>query len=243
MKIKLITILGLLFLIGCSKSSTELFELSKEKLKNNQDDLAVKDLEKLLEKYPNDSLASQALYKLSTIYLNWQNDPTSGLRALDKLVKTYPESKQAKQAKLEIKEFPDYILNKTESLRKKEMVKEALDHLMYLTENYSNHQLISKAQYMLGDIYMNDLRDFKTAIQEYRKVIENHKGSTQEPHALFMIGYIYANVLNDMQSAKIEYEEFLNRFPEHELTPSVKFEIEYLGKSVDEIPALKHITT
>ena len=243
MKIKFIIILGLLFLIGCSKSSTELFELSKENLKNNQDDLAVKDLEKLLEKYPNDSLASLALYKLSTIYLNWQNDPASGLEALDKLVKTYPESKQAKQAKLEIEEFPDYILNKTESLRKKEMVKEALDHLMYLTENYSNHQLISKAQYMLGDIYMNDLRDFKTAIQEYRKVIENHKGSTQEPHALFMIGYIYANVLNDMQSAKIEYEEFLNRFPEHELSPSVKFEIEYLGKSVDEIPALKHITT
>lgn len=243
MKIKFIIILGLLFLIGCSKSSTELFELSKENLKNNQDDLAVKDLEKLLEKYPNDSLASQALYKLSTIYLNWQNDPESGLGALDKLVKTYPESKQAKQAKIEIEEFPDYILNKTESLRKKEMVKEALDHLMYLIENYSNHQLISKAQYMLGDIYMNDLRDFKAAIQEYRKVIENHKGTTQEPHALFMIGYIYANVLNDMQSAKIEYEEFLNRFPEHELSPSVKFEIEYLGKSVDEIPALKHITT
>ena len=47
MKIKFIIILGLLFLIGCSKSSTELFELSKENLKNNQDDLAVKDLEKL----------------------------------------------------------------------------------------------------------------------------------------------------------------------------------------------------
>ena len=90
---------------------------------------------------------------------------------------------------------------------------------------------------------MNDLRDFNTAIQEYRKVIENHIGSDQEPHALFMIGYIYANVLNDTKSAKIEYEEFLNRFPKHELSPSVKFEIEYLGKSVDEIPALKHITT
>ena len=35
MKIKCITILGLLFFIGCSKSSIELFELSKEKLKNS----------------------------------------------------------------------------------------------------------------------------------------------------------------------------------------------------------------
>ena len=100
-----------------------------------------------------------------------------------------------------------------------------------------------KAQYLLGDIYMNDLRDFNTAIQEYRKVLEKFSGSEQEPHALFMIGYVYANVLNDTESAKIEYEEFLKRFPKHELSPSVKFEIDYLGKSVDEIPALKHITS
>ena len=60
MKIKFITILGLFFLFGCSKSSIELFELSKEKLKNNQPELALKDLEKLLEKYPNknDTVAS-----------------------------------------------------------------------------------------------------------------------------------------------------------------------------------------
>lgn len=243
MKIKFITILGLLFLIGCSKSSLELFELSKEKLKNNQPELALKDLEKLLEKYPNDSLASNALYKISTIHLNWQNNVSSGLDALEELVNSYPNSRQGEQAKIEIEEFPDYILNKTESLRKKEMTKEAVDHLMFLIENYSKHEFLSKAQYMLGDIYMNDLRDFNTAIQEYRKVIENYSGSEQEPHALFMIGYVYANILNDTKSAKIEYEEFLSRFPKHELSPSVKFEIDYLGKSVDEIPALKHITS
>ena len=96
---------------------------------------------------------------------------------------------------------------------------------------------------MLGDLYMNDFRDFTTAIQEYRKVIEKYNGSDQEPHALFMIGYIYANIINDDNSARIEYQTFLNRFPEHELSPSVKFEIDYLGKSIEEIPALKHITS
>ena len=243
MKIKCITILGLLFFIGCSKSSIELFELSKEKLKNNQPELALKDLEKLLEKYPNDSLASNALYKMSIIHLNWKNDLSSGFDALENLVKNYPKSKQGGQAKIEIEEFPDFVLNKTESLRKKDMTKEAVDHLMYLIENYSKYKLLSKAQYMLGDIYMNDLRDFSTAIQEYRKVIENYSGSEQEPHALFMIGYVYANILNDTKSAKVEYQDFLSRFPKHELSPSVKFEIDYLGKSVDEIPALKHITS
>ena len=58
-----------------------------------------------------------------------------------------------------------------------------------------------------------------------------------------MVGYIYANILNDTKSAQIEYESFLNKFPDHELSPSVKFEIDYLGKSIEEIPALKHITS
>ena len=105
-----------------------------------------------------------------------------------------------------------------------------------LNELLSKHQkdiIAPKAQYFIGDIYMNDLRDFIVAIQEYRKVIQNYSGSEQEPHALFMIGYIYANVVNDPKSAEIEYGEFLKSFPNHELAPSVKFEIDFLGKGID----------
>ena len=120
---------------------------------------------------------------------------------------------------------------------------ESVDHLMFMINKYEKHQLASKAQYMLGDVYMNDFRDFTTAIQEYRKVIDKYTESEQEPHAQFMIGYIYANVINDEKSAKVEYQEFLKKFPNHELAPSVKFEIDYLGKSIEEIPALKHITS
>ena len=51
------------------------------------------------------------------------------------------------------------------------------------------------------------------------------------------------DVLNDFESARIEYDNFINQFPQHELVPSVKFELEYLGKNINEIPALKHITS
>ena len=244
MKIQLILpLVGLLLIGGCSKSSGELFERSEENLKNDQIDQAVDDLEKLLNKYPQDSLASKAQYKLASIHLNWKNDLTAGYAALQNTVTKYENSIQGEQAQIEINEFPEYIINKAESLRKRKMIKEAVDHLMYMTEKYSQHELTPKGQYMLGDIYMNDFRDFTTAIQEYRKVVEKYGGSPQEPHALFMIGYIYANVVNDSKSAEIEYKEFLKRFPNHELSPSVKFEIEFLGKSIDEIPALKHITS
>ena len=244
MKIQLILpLIGLLLISGCSKSSRELFELSEENLKNNQIDQAIDDLEKLLNKYPQDSLASKAQYKLASIHLNWKNDLTAGYTELQNTVTKYENSIQGEQAQIEINEFPEYIINKAESLRKRKMIKEAVDHLMYMTEKYSQHELTPKGQYMLGDIYMNDFRDFTTAIQEYRKVVEKYGGSPQEPHALFMIGYIYANVVNDNKSAEIEYKEFLKKFPDHELSPSVKFEIEFLGKSIDEIPALKHITS
>jgi TolA-binding protein len=244
MKTKLIlSIIGFLFITGCSKSADELFELSNDNLKNNEIDQAIIDLETLVSKYPQDSLAAYAQYKLASIQLNWKNNLTNGYVALQTTANNFGESIQGIQAQKEIDQFPEYILNKAESLRKRKMVKEAVDHLMYLTEKYSQHELTPKGQYMLGDLYMNEFRDFTTAVQEYRKVIENFAGSSQEAHALFMIGYIYANVVNDPKSAQIEYNEFLKRFPTHELAPSVKFEIEYLGKGIEEIPALKHITS
>jgi|TARA_B100000809_G_scaffold144038_1_gene141580 outer membrane protein assembly factor BamD (BamD/ComL family) len=244
MKTKLIlSIIGLLFITGCSKSADELFELSNDNLKNNEIDQAIIDLETLVSKYPQDSLAAHAQYKLASIQLNWKNNLANGHAALQTTANNFGESIQGIQAQKEIDQFPEYILNKAESLRKRKMVKEAVDHLMYLTEKYSQHELTSKGQYMLGDLYMNEFRDFTTAVQEYRKVIENFAGSSQEAHALFMIGYIYANVVNDPKSAQIEYNEFLKKFPTHELAPSVKFEIEFLGKGIEEIPALKHITS
>ncbi len=238
-----LSFLGLLFIFGCSKSADELFELSSENLKNNETDQAISGLEKLVSKYPQDSLASHAQYKLATIHLNWKNDLVSGYSALESTVNNYGSSVQGNQAQKEIDHFPEFILNKAESLRKRKMIKESVEHLMFMIEKYTDHELTPKAQYMLGDLYMNDFRDFTTAIQEYRKVIEKYGGSSQEAHALFMIGYIYANVVNDPKSAEIEYKTFLERFPTHELAPSVKFEIEFLGKGIEEIPALKHITS
>ena len=66
--------------ISCTKTADELLELSENNLQNSKIDLAINDLEKLLKKYPNDSLASKAQYKLSSIYLNWKNDPAEKQR-------------------------------------------------------------------------------------------------------------------------------------------------------------------
>ncbi len=88
---------------------------------------------------------------------------------------------------------------------------------------------------------MNDLRDFDNAISSYTKVVENFSGSSHEAQAQFMVGYIYANILDDIEQAVSTYQTFLEKFPDHELAPSVKFELENMGKSINDIPALKNI--
>jgi TolA-binding protein len=90
---------------------------------------------------------------------------------------------------------------------------------------------------------MNDQRNFELAIKSYRKIIADFPGSKQEPHAQFMIGYIYANVMDDSENARKEYSIFLQKYPDHELTPSVKFELDFIGKDINDIPQLKHITS
>ena len=96
---------------------------------------------------------------------------------------------------------------------------------------------------MIGDIYMNDLRDFNSAINAYSDVVNKFPGTDQEAQAQFMIGYIYANILGDKSKAEKNYKTFLDRYPDHELAPSVKFELDYLGKDINEIDVLKHITS
>jgi len=229
--------------VSCTKKAPDLIDLAQFSLDQNQEDDAIVKLNKLLKDYPKDSLASFAQYKLASIYKNWKNDPKNLLMSLENTVNNYPNSVHAKQARKEIAGFQDWIINNSETLRKRKMTIESINNLIYLVKNFPKHELASKAQYIIGDIYMNDLRDFEKALSEYRLVLERHNGSKEEALAQFMIGYIYANVIKDFDLARKEYQIFLDKFPKHELHPSVKFEIDYLGKDINEIPALKHITS
>lgn len=243
MKKNILQLIILTIFLSCTKKAPELMDLAQYSLDQNQEDEAIEKLNKLLKDYPKDSLASFAQYKLASIYKNWKNDPKNLFKSLQQTVNNYPNSVHAKQAKKEIAGFQDWIINNSETLRKRKMTTESINNLIYLVKNFPKHELASKAQYIIGDIYMNDLRDFEKALSEYRTVLSTYSGSKEEALAQFMIGYIYANVVKDFDAARKEYQVFLDNFPDHELHPSVKFEIDYLGKDINEIPALKHITS
>jgi TolA-binding protein len=137
----------------------------------------------------------------------------------------------------------DELYSNAEIARNEKNIKDALSNLDLLLKKYPDHSLAAKTQYLIGDIYMNDLRDFNNAISAYSSVVDRFSGTDQEAQAQFMIGYIYANILGDKLKAEENYKNFLTKYPDHELAPSVKFELDYLGKDINEIDVLKHITS
>ena len=90
MKKTFIIIVGLL-IVSCSKNAPDLMELAQSSLDQNDEDSAIKNLDLLINKFPEDILASLAQYKLVNIYKNWKHDPAMVSEALDKTVKTILE--------------------------------------------------------------------------------------------------------------------------------------------------------
>ena len=140
---KIIALLILSVFISCTKTAEELLELSENNLQNSKVDLAISDLEKLLKKHPNDSLASKAQYKLSSIYLNWKNDPDMGFKQLEATLKNYDNSVHGKQALDQINEFPQYLINKAESLRKQKLLKESVENSIVKSSTELNKTFVS----------------------------------------------------------------------------------------------------
>ena len=146
---KTFIIIVALLVVSCSKNAPDLMRLAQSSLDQNEEDKAIENLELLINKFPEDSLASLAQYKLVNIYKNWKHDPKMVLDALNKTVKNYPGTIQAKQAAKEVAGFPEWIINKAETLRKRKLTKESINNLSYIGTNSGNNLLEAKAQYII----------------------------------------------------------------------------------------------
>ena len=165
------------------------------------------------------------------------------LRGFTQIVSKHENWDRKIEAQEYMSNYAMKLYSRSETLRNEKEFNASVEALNYIVKNYADLEIAPKAQYLIGDVFMNDLKDFNEAITYYKDVVTKFTGSREEPHAQFMIGYIYANVKNDSSNALKEYNVFLEKYPDHELAPSVQFEIQWLGKDINDIPALKHISS
>ncbi len=117
----------------------------------------------------------------------------------------------------------------------------AVEQYLNLAETYPQDSLAIKALFAAAEIKKNNLNEQKNAIKIYQEIIKKYPDSAKTPNAKFMIGYIYANDLEDFDKARQHYQEFIQIYPQHMLVQSAKWEMDHLGKSLDQIPQLEGI--
>ena len=83
--------------------------------------------------------------------------------------------------------------------------------------------------------------NFAAAISSYQEIVQRFPRSPEAPQCQFMIGYLYANHLKNMDKAREAYQTFIRNYPEHELVKDAQWELDHLGKDVNEIEELNKV--
>ena len=95
-----------------------------------------------------------------------------------------------------------------------------------------------KEYFDLAYQYMSK-EQWSEAEKNFQKILDEYPNGDFSSKALFMVGFVNANYLKNLEKAKQYYTEFLEKYPNHDLADDAKYEIENLGKNIDDLPFLQ----
>ena len=111
----------------------------------------------------------------------------------------------------------------------------ALEKFEELVQDYPAEAVAETAIYRLVMIRSGTPGDKGPAVEAQTRFLRLYPNSLEAPKVTFMLAFLYNNEMMQIDSAKKYYELFLALYPAHELAPSAKFELETLGKGLEEL--------
>ena len=129
----------------------------------------------------------------------------------------------------------EQLFAEAQKFEAKEDIDGALKAYEELSDRFPQSPHADSVLQKLGMIYLNKKEEFGKAVAAYERLVEKFPQSKYQAQSLFMIGYIYANHVKDFDKAKSYYNQFLEKYPQHELTTSVQWELDHLGKDISDI--------
>jgi len=79
------------------------------------------------------------------------------------------------------------------------------------------------------------IRTLPKALSIYDWILEDYPEYEKTPTVFFLKGFILENDVKDEEAARNIYNEFLEKYPQHEMADDVKFLLENMGRSDEEI--------
>ena len=136
---------------------------------------------------------------------------------------------------------PNKIWEEANKMQESKKIKDSIILHKKIITNYPEHKYAVQSQFTIAEIYLNDVKEYEIAIEEFNNVITNYPQSSYAMNSLFMIAYIYNNYLNAYSNAIEAYNLFLSKYPNEELIPSVRYELNGLKKYEQQIDSLNNI--
>lgn len=170
-----------------------------------QYDSAIHEYKEILELFPNHSAGATALYSLAFIYENEYQNKAKTDSLLLELVRKYPASYQATEA------------------RKKLGLPPVFDH----TDQ-------AAALYRRAEQTLFNEKDYQKAINEYQKIIDLYPDSEYAPKSLYAVGWIYEQIRNRNDRAYEVYQEIVSKYPNSDFSKKVKKKISAVQRLVEE---------
>jgi outer membrane protein assembly factor BamD (BamD/ComL family) len=101
--------------------------------------------------------------------------------------------------------------------------------------DHPDHELAEAALFRIASIQNNYTRQPQEAVDSYKSYIARYPNGKQTELAMFLVGFIYNNSLHNVDSAGAAYRNFLARYPNSQYAISAQFELNTLGKPLDEL--------
>ena len=129
----------------------------------------------------------------------------------------------------------DLLFQKIDLLLSEKKYFESMNLLNEIISKDLTSENIVKAKYILSELYINDFNDYKSGIDLLNQIIKDFSNMSYAKKALFTKGYIYANYLDNYSKAAKVYELFIDTYPNDDLVPSVKYELDILNSVLNSL--------
>lgn len=215
----IVSILTGLLIISCSSLKSRQYILKSESLLlRGEFEAALEENQKILSIYSDKPPADKALYNMGLIYAHYANPQKDYKKASEffwELIKNFPKSSKAEEAKIWIG-----VLNKIEGddlkiqeAVTKEEIAETEDTAR--KEGLTKKEEIERQKISKNIILAEKLMargEYERALEENKKVLSIYSNKSPGDGALYNIGLIYAH-LKDYKKAKDSFKRLLNEFP------------------------------
>jgi outer membrane protein assembly factor BamD (BamD/ComL family) len=111
---------------------------------------------------------------------------------------------------------------------------ELITGYMAFAEQFPKDSLAPEFLFKAAEVN-NGIGKAEEAVVLYKKVYYEYPNYKKATYCLFLEGFTYETRLKDLTSAANVYLEFLNKYPTHPLADDVKFSLDNIGKSDEEL--------